>query len=84
MANIEIYTRPFCTYCDRAKTLLHKKGATFIEIHAWMDSEKRSEMSTRTGGHVTFPQIFIDDRHIGGCDDLIALDRQDKLAALLG
>lgn len=82
MAQVTIYTRPFCGYCARALSLLEKKGADFIEIEAGMDPALRQEMMQRSGG-TTFPQIFIGDRHIGGCDDMMALDRAGKLDALL-
>ncbi|MBW8882461.1 MAG: glutaredoxin 3, partial [Asticcacaulis sp.] len=75
MAKIEIYTKPYCPYCDRAKALLEQKGAEYKEVIASSDPELRSEMNARSGRY-TYPQIFIDDRHIGGCDDLMALDRR--------
>ena len=83
MAQVTIYTRPFCGYCARALSLLEKKGADFQEIEAGMDPALRQEMMQRSGGGATFPQIFIGDRHIGGCDDMMALDRAGKLDALL-
>lgn len=82
MAKVTIYTRPFCGYCARALALLEKKGADFTEIEAGMDPALRQEMMQRSGG-TTFPQIFVGDRHIGGCDDMMALDRAGKLDALL-
>jgi glutaredoxin 3 len=81
MAKIEIYTRPACGYCTRAKMLLERKGAEFTEIDA-NDGEARSEMIKRSG-RATYPQIFIDDKHIGGCDDITALDRNGGLDPLL-
>jgi glutaredoxin 3 len=84
MAHVTIYTRPFCGFCARAMALLTQKGADFEEIEAGMDAARRKEMTERSGGGTTFPQIFIGDRHIGGCDELMALDRGGKLDALLG
>ena len=82
MSVVTIYTRPFCGYCSRAMSLLGTKDVTINEIEAGFDPEKRNEMIRRSGAS-TFPQIFIGDRHIGGCDDLMALDRQGELDALL-
>jgi glutaredoxin 3 len=83
MARIEIYTTPTCPYCIAAKRLLTKKGAAFEEISVAGDSEGRRLMSERAGGRTTVPQIFIDGRHIGGCDELYALDRDGGLDPLL-
>jgi glutaredoxin 3 len=83
MAKIEIYTSPFCGYCHRAKHLLNKKGAAFTEFDVMMDAAKRDEMTARSNGGRTVPQIFIDGRHIGGCDDLYALDAEGGLDPLL-
>ncbi len=83
MAKIEIYTRDFCGFCVRAKKLLEAKGADFTEYDAGMDSDKRKEMIQRANGASTFPQVFIDDRHIGGCDDLFALEDRGGLDGLL-
>lgn len=83
MAHVTIYTRPFCGYCTRALKLLGDKGADVTEIEAGMDPAKRQEMIDRSG-RATFPQIFIGERHIGGCDDVVALERAGKLDALLG
>lgn len=83
MARIEIYTTPTCPYCIAAKKLLTQKGAAFEEISVAGDPEGRKRMSARAGGRSTVPQIFIDDRHIGGCDDLYALDSQGGLDPLL-
>ena len=83
MAKVTIYTRPFCGYCARALSLLEKKGADFNEIEAGMDPALRQEMMQRSGGGATFPQIFIGEQHIGGCDDMMALEREGKLDALL-
>lgn len=82
MANIEIYTSPYCGYCHRAKALLNRKGAAFTEIDIMDDDAKRGEMMTRSGRR-TVPQIFIDGRHVGGCDDLYDLDAAGGLDPLL-
>ena len=82
MPPITIYTRAFCPYCTRAISLLHAKGVEFTEIDAGMDLEKRREMIQRAG-RTTYPQIFIGERHIGGCDDMMALERAGKLDRLL-
>jgi glutaredoxin 3 len=83
MPDIEIYTQPWCPYCARAVSLLTAKGASFREIDAPHGSAEREEATRRSGGRTTVPQIFIAGRHIGGCDDLVALDRAGKLAPLL-
>ncbi|HWA62427.1 MAG TPA: glutaredoxin 3 [Caulobacteraceae bacterium] len=82
MAHVTIYTRPFCGYCSRALELLNAKGADYTEIEAGFDPSKRQEMMQRSG-RSTFPQIFVGETHIGGCDDMVALDRAGKLDALL-
>ncbi|HMO41827.1 MAG TPA: glutaredoxin 3 [Phenylobacterium sp.] len=83
MANVTIYTKPYCPYCIRALDLLEKKGVAFTQIEAAFDPEKRREMNERSGRN-TFPQIFVGERHIGGCDDMMALERSGQLDALLG
>jgi glutaredoxin 3 len=83
MADVVIYTRPFCGFCARALSLLSQKGVAFTEIEAGMDPGKRQEMVQRSGGRNTFPQIFIDGKHIGGCDEMMALERAGKLDPLL-
>ncbi|HUO23914.1 MAG TPA: glutaredoxin 3 [Caulobacteraceae bacterium] len=83
MAKVTIYTRPFCGYCARAVALLTQKGVAFEEIEAGMDPAKRKEMTERSGGKSTFPQIFVGERHIGGCDDMMALDRRGELDPLI-
>ena len=83
MAEVTIYTKPYCPYCIRAVSLLEKKGVAFQEIKASSDPEKRQEMVQRANGRATFPQIFIGERHIGGCDDMMALEYDGKLDALL-
>lgn len=83
MSKIKIYTTPICPYCVRAKSLLKKKGVAFDEIDVFMDSGARDEMETKSNGRRTVPQIFIGDTHVGGCDDLYALDSAGKLDPLL-
>ena len=83
MAVIEIYTTPYCPYCLDAKTLLKKKGAAFSEIDVSRDRDLRLKMIARAQGQTTVPQIFIGATHVGGCDDLYALDDTGKLDALL-
>jgi len=83
MAHVTLYTRPFCPYCAAALDLLERKGADFTEIVANSDPEKRQEMLQRSGGRATYPQIFVGDRHIGGYDDMAALERQGELDPLL-
>ena len=82
MAKIEIYTTPFCGYCARAKSLLDSKGAEYEETDVMMDDKKRTEMRSRTN-RTSVPQIFINGQHIGGSDDLAALEQAGKLDALL-
>lgn len=83
MAHVTIYTRQFCIYCTRALGLLKDKGVELTHIDAGMDAEKKAEMVKRSGGGRTFPQIFIGDIHIGGCDEMFALERAGKLDAML-
>ncbi len=83
MAKVEIYTKDWCGYCARAKRLLVELGAETIDYPVDWDGEKKAEMIQRAGGRTTVPQIFIDGQHVGGCDDLMALDRSGKLAELL-
>lgn len=84
MPRIEIYTTPSCPYCHAAKALLARKGVTFEETDVSRDPDLRAQMTTRAGGRRTVPQIFIDGRHVGGSDDIHALDREGRLDALLG
>ncbi|WP_188236297.1 glutaredoxin 3 [Sphingopyxis sp. LK2115] len=84
MARIEVYTKAFCPYCTRAKQLLDAKGADFSEIDVTMDRAGFEAMVARAGGRRTVPQVFIDDRHVGGSDDLAALDAKGELDALIG
>ncbi len=83
MPNVRIYTTPFCPYCARAKSLLSRKGVEFEEIDVYMDAAARKEMIEKSSGRQTVPQIFIGERHIGGCDDLYALDQAGELDPLL-
>jgi glutaredoxin 3 len=83
MTAIEIYTRPGCGYCSAAKSLLTRKKVVFTEYDAGKDPNVRQAMYDRAGAGTTFPQIFIGDLHVGGCDELYALDRAGKLDALL-
>lgn len=83
MAKVEIYTRQFCPFCTRAIALLDSKGVTYTHVDAGMDPEQKAIMVQRGNGARTFPQIFINDMHIGGCDELHALDRAGKLDPLL-
>lgn len=83
MAKIEIFTTAFCPYCDRARALLTRKGVAFEERDAPHGSAARQDAIARSGGRTTVPQIFIDGQAIGGCDDLVALDRAGKLDAML-
>jgi glutaredoxin 3 len=83
MPKIEVYTKMLCPYCTRAKSLLTRKGAAFEEHDISMGGPLRAEMIERSGGRTTVPQVFIDGAHIGGSDDLAALDRAGKLDPLL-
>jgi glutaredoxin 3 len=83
MPKIVIYTKATCPYCIRAKALLSQKGAPFDEVPVDFDPPKRAEMISRAGGISTVPQIFIGERHVGGCDELFALDYAGKLDPLL-
>ena len=83
MARVEIYSKMFCPYCSRAKKLLADKGVQYEEYEISMDAKKRAEMIQRANGRHTVPQIFIDGRHVGGSDDLAALEREGRLDPLL-
>lgn len=83
LADVVIYTKPGCPYCSAALSLLARKGADFTEIVASGDPALRSEMIEKSGGRATFPQIFIGGKHVGGSDDVHALDRRGQLDALL-
>ncbi len=84
MARVEMYATMFCGYCARARALLQRKGVAFEEIDVLEDPSRRPEMVERAGGRTTVPQIFIDGKHVGGSDELAALDRSGKLDPLLG
>lgn len=81
--NIQIYTSPLCGYCHAAKRLLQSKSVEFLEIDLASEPDRREEMVQRANGGRTVPQIFIDENHVGGCDDLYALERAGKLDLLL-
>lgn len=83
MKAIEIYTTLVCPYCVRAKALFDRKGAAYSEIRVDLDDDTRVKMMERSGGRRTVPQIFIGDYHVGGCDELHALEKEGKLDALL-
>ena len=83
MPTVEIYTSPLCGFCHAAKRLLNQKGASFVEVDVLVDPARKPEMIQRAGGKKTVPQIFIGDIHVGGCDELYALERAGKLDALL-
>ena len=83
MASIEIYTQPGCPFCSRATRILDSKGVTYREISAPGGTPERAEARQRSSGRTTVPQVFVDGAHVGGCDDLQALDRAGKLEGLL-
>lgn len=83
MAKVTIYTRMMCPYCTRAVSLLEKKGVDFEEIDAGRDPARKQEMINRSNGGMTFPQIFIGNEHIGGCDEMMAMERSGSLDAML-
>ena len=83
MEHVTIYTTPICGYCDRAKRLLQAKGVPYEEINVAMDAGSREEMRRRSGGRQTVPQIFVGGLHVGGSDELAALERRGKLDGLL-
>ncbi|MBH5322693.1 glutaredoxin 3 [Aurantiacibacter sediminis] len=83
-AKVEIYTKAWCGFCTRAKRLLDQKGVDYTEYDITMGGEKRTEMMQRKPDAMTVPQIFIDDKAVGGSDDLAALEREGKLDAMLG
>ena len=82
-AKIEIYSGDYCPYCVRAKSLLKQRGLEFIEYNVQQEPEKRAEMMKRSNGGRSIPQIFINDQHVGGCDELYALDKKGQLDAWL-
>jgi glutaredoxin 3 len=83
MVSVTLYSKQVCPYCVRAKQLLTQKGITPVEVDIEKDPTQRSEMIAKSGGRTTVPQIFIGSFHVGGCDDLYALERQGKLDGLL-
>ena len=83
MSRVIIYSSQWCPYCARAKHLLDSKGVAYHEIDVTMDAAQRREMTAKSGGRRTVPQIFINGTHVGGSDDLAALDRAGKLDSLL-
>jgi len=83
VAQVEVYSTLFCPYCARAKSLLGQKGVNFVNIDVMEEPVRRGEMMERAGGRTSVPQIFINGEHIGGCDDLYALERAGKLDAKL-
>jgi glutaredoxin 3 len=84
MAEVELYTTMWCPYCSRARALLEKKGVQFTDIDVDEQPQRRAEMVRRAGGRTSVPQIFINGEHIGGSDELVALERAGKLDAKLG
>lgn len=83
MALVEIYARPMCGFCDAAKRLLKSKGVSFKEYNIWTEEGRQEEMLKRSNGGRTVPQIFINDTHIGGCDDIMSLNSAGKLDGML-
>ncbi|PIP02690.1 MAG: glutaredoxin 3 [Zetaproteobacteria bacterium CG12_big_fil_rev_8_21_14_0_65_54_13] len=79
MSKVEVYSGDYCPYCVRAKSLLKKKGIDFTEYNVQLHADKRTEMLERSNGARTIPQIFINDRHVGGCDELYALEKKGEL-----
>ncbi|MBT7943686.1 MAG: glutaredoxin 3 [Alphaproteobacteria bacterium] len=84
MAEIEIYTSPFCGFCNAAKRLLDKKGVAYLEIDVMAESGKREEMTSRSGGSRTVPQIFVDGEHLGDCMEMMEMDADGELDTRLG
>jgi len=83
MPSIEVYSGDYCPFCQKAKALLKQRGYDYTEYNVQMDASRREEMRIRTAGARTIPQIFINGRHVGGCDDLYALDRKGELSPLV-
>jgi glutaredoxin 3 len=83
MPEVEVYTTPICPYCSAAKDLLRRKGIAFLEIDVTGEPQRRAEMVARANGRTTVPQVFVGDTHLGGCDDLYALDDAGDLDRLL-
>ena len=84
MTEVELYTTPFCPYCTRARALLDRKGVPYIDVDIIEEPARRAEMVRRAGGRTSVPQIFIDGEHVGGSDELVALDRIGELDTKLG
>ncbi|HEX3885339.1 MAG TPA: glutaredoxin 3 [Stellaceae bacterium] len=84
MAQVELYTTMWCPFCARARALLERKGVAYTNVDLDEEPNRRDEMVKRAGGRRTVPQIFIDGEHVGGCDDIVALDRAGKLDSKLG
>ncbi len=84
MPKVTIYTTPFCPYCHSAKALLRRKNVDFSEIDVSHDAQERQRMTAKANGRRTVPQIFIGETHVGGCDDLVALDQAGRLMPMLG
>lgn len=83
MAAVEIYSSPLCGFCYRAKSLLSSKGVAFTEVDVLMNGARKQEMVKRAGGRTSVPQIFINDLHVGGCDELYALEQKGELDSML-
>lgn len=83
MKTVEVYTSPLCGFCFSAKRLLSQKGVSFVEIDVSRDPDRRREMMQRANGRHTVPQIFVDDYHVGGCNELYSLERSGKLDPML-
>jgi glutaredoxin 3 len=83
MKTVEIYTSPLCGFCHAAKRLLSQKGVDFAEVDVWANPDRKPEMIQRANGGRTVPQIFVGDKHVGGCDDLYELERRGELDKLL-
>lgn len=83
MPKVTIYTTPICPYCVRAKALLRRKGVAYEEVDVFMDANAREEMEAKANGRRTVPQIFIGERHVGGCDELYSLEGTGELDSLL-
>ena len=84
MINIDIYTSPYCGFCHRAKTLLNEKKQSYNEIDIIVNPDQFNKMVERSGGKTSVPQIFVGKTHVGGCDELYALENSDKLDGILG
>lgn len=83
MAHVEVYTRPMCGFCFKAKKLLGKKSVDFVEYNIWEEDGRKDEMIERTGGATTVPQIFVDGAHVGDCEKLLSLEERGELDKIL-